>query len=477
MSSIKKVLLFLIFSILFIKPILSVSITEIMYNPKGSDTNREWIEIYANCENITKYKLYEAETNHNLNLVNGSSYLCGYAIISQDPNSFLEEYPKFNGTLIDSTFSLSNTNETIEIRNSSLILDNLTYYSTQSASGNGMSLCKINLSWEECDPTPGYAPQEILTGYVKQIIDGDTFELSTNESVRLIGIDTPERGDYYYLEAKNRLKELIEGKQIKLTKDIENRDDYNRLLRYVYIDDNFINLILIKEGYAEAWAYGSNIKFKDNFTIAENEAKENKIGLWINISNIENISQYSYLKIKEIYLGSDKKAKFGDSIRVKINVHRGDSTKEVVYIYASDNQNLISKKASITLDKKFVNYTLTIPLQLIPNCNLKYPEKHYNLILEGLGLKTEESFEVSGINKELCKTNSNTEINEDLKEKSTLIKQALEEDLDIETEKNINASKGIIYNSTNIEEKRYAIYFLSFVLVLLIIKLLVKNGN
>ncbi|MDI6885900.1 MAG: thermonuclease family protein [archaeon] len=74
--------------------------------------------------------------------------------------------------------------------------------------------------------------------------------MQNGDKVRLLGINTPEKGQPYYEEATNRLKELIEGKTVTLEKDIEDKDQYERLLRYIYIDDTFVNLEMVREGYA-----------------------------------------------------------------------------------------------------------------------------------------------------------------------------------------------------------------------------------
>ena len=97
--------------------------------------------------------------------------------------------------------------------------------------------------------------------------------LQNGERVRLLGINTPEKGQPYYEEATNRLKELIEGKTIALEKDIEDKDQYGRLLRHIYIDDTFVNLEMVREGYANVYVIHPNVKYSSKFEKAEEEAK------------------------------------------------------------------------------------------------------------------------------------------------------------------------------------------------------------
>jgi micrococcal nuclease len=118
------------------------------------------------------------------------------------------------------------------------------------------------------------------TAIVLQVIDGDTIELTNGQKVRLLGIDAPEKGQFYYEEASNRLEQLVKGKEVFLERDVSNRDNYGRLLRYVYVGSLFVNLEMIKEGYAKALTVAPDLKYSSIFLKIENEAKLKGIGLW-----------------------------------------------------------------------------------------------------------------------------------------------------------------------------------------------------
>jgi len=121
---------------------------------------------------------------------------------------------------------------------------------------------------------------------VTRVIDGDTIEIEGGERARYIGIDTPETVDprkpmqCFGVEASNKNKELMEGKVVRLEKDVTDRDKYNRLLRYVYVGETFINLELVKQGFAYSYSYPPDIKYQDQFLKAQQEAREAKRGLW-----------------------------------------------------------------------------------------------------------------------------------------------------------------------------------------------------
>ncbi|HKZ45466.1 MAG TPA: thermonuclease family protein [archaeon] len=131
---------------------------------------------------------------------------------------------------------------------------------------------------------------------VARVIDGDTFELANGKEVRLVGIDAPEKRFYGYEEAKDKLKELVLGKNIALEKDVNNADRMGRLLRYVFAGDTFVNLEMIRQGYANAYIVLPDNKYEKELMEAEEEAKSGKIGIW-KLSDFANcfiISNFHY---------------------------------------------------------------------------------------------------------------------------------------------------------------------------------------
>lgn len=121
---------------------------------------------------------------------------------------------------------------------------------------------------------------------VTRVIDGDTIEVEGGAKVRYIGIDTPETSDprtgvqCFGKEATKKNRELVEGKRVRLEKDVSETDKYGRLLRYIFVGDTFVNETLVKEGYAFSSPYPPDIKYQDIFDKAEKFARENDKGLW-----------------------------------------------------------------------------------------------------------------------------------------------------------------------------------------------------
>ena len=126
---------------------------------------------------------------------------------------------------------------------------------------------------------------------VSRVVDGDTIELSNGETVRYIGIDTPEIRERsgsiwvykprpYAEEAKEFNRKLVDGKSVRLEFDVQKKDKYKRLLAYVYTSDKMVNLEMVKEGYAMIYTYPPNVKYSEKFLEAQKEARDNKRGLW-----------------------------------------------------------------------------------------------------------------------------------------------------------------------------------------------------
>ncbi len=126
---------------------------------------------------------------------------------------------------------------------------------------------------------------------VIRVIDGDTIEIEGGKKVRYIGIDTPESKhpskpvQCFSAEATKKNKELVEGKEVRLETDVSETDRYGRLLRYVYVGDDFINNLLVSEGFAQSSAYPPDIKHQSIFDESQRLARENSKGLWGDICN------------------------------------------------------------------------------------------------------------------------------------------------------------------------------------------------
>lgn len=118
---------------------------------------------------------------------------------------------------------------------------------------------------------------------VARVIDGDTIELTDGEKVRLLGIDTPERGDPFYDSARFFLESLVAGKVLEAEYAKRRRDGYGRILAFLFADTMFINAALLRSGLATVYLFEDNMGDKERVEIllaAQNEAALAGRGLW-----------------------------------------------------------------------------------------------------------------------------------------------------------------------------------------------------
>ena len=139
-------------------------------------------------------------------------------------------------------------------------------------------------------------------GEVTRVVDGDTIEvritgrvdgpgagdarIGGSYDVRLIGIDTPESVkpnspvECFGREASAAAKTLLEGSEVRLVKDVDETDRYDRLLRYVYLGHELANARLVINGYAAAYTYPPNVRHSELFVELQREAGRERRGLW-----------------------------------------------------------------------------------------------------------------------------------------------------------------------------------------------------
>ncbi|HET7481844.1 MAG TPA: thermonuclease family protein [Actinomycetota bacterium] len=137
---------------------------------------------------------------------------------------------------------------------------------------------------------------------VTNVVDGDTIDVEITDRVdgpgagqasvggeyrvRLIGIDTPETVkpgtpvQCFGREASAATHALLDDAEVRLVKDVEETDQYDRLLRYVYIGDEMANARLVANGYAYAFTYPPDVRHADLFVSLQRDAREHGRGLW-----------------------------------------------------------------------------------------------------------------------------------------------------------------------------------------------------
>ena len=154
-------------------------------------------------------------------------------------------------------------------------------FAGERASGTGISATVV--------PAAGMEAQGRMSAQVTRVVDGDTIDVLIGGQVtrvRYIGINAPEsvKPDHavermgHEASATNRA--LVDGKTVYLERDVSDTDSYGRLLRYVYVDDLFVNAELVRLGLAEARRYPPDLKHQSVLDDMESEARAARRGIW-----------------------------------------------------------------------------------------------------------------------------------------------------------------------------------------------------
>jgi micrococcal nuclease len=194
------------------------------------------------------------------------------------------------GETITKTIDVVYNTVNITVNGTKIEADNILY--------NGVTYVPLRAVAEALDKEVGWDQvtktatinDKTETAKVTRVVDGDTLVVNykgAEEKVRLIGVDTPEsvhpdasRNVEEGIIASNFTKDKLEGKEVELEFDVQERDQYGRLLAYVYIDGIMFNKTLLEEGYAQVATYPPNVKYVEEFTEIQRTARENNKGLW-----------------------------------------------------------------------------------------------------------------------------------------------------------------------------------------------------
>lgn len=118
---------------------------------------------------------------------------------------------------------------------------------------------------------------------VASVIDGDTFDTTDGERIRVLGADAPETGssgECWGQEAYAWLRDEIDGQSVELELDLVTKDDYDRTLAYVYLGDTLVNGEMLREGSGCLLVIPPNDRYAHYLETLEDSARSSGAGLW-----------------------------------------------------------------------------------------------------------------------------------------------------------------------------------------------------
>ncbi len=395
-----------------------------MYDPNQcSNSYCEWIELYNPSDeqvNLTNWKLCDDNLlSGYINNTDTQNYLDNGTLLN--PKQYAIITDGGSGTLVYDNFDvsetalalhieksslcggLSNSKESILLINDEILIDNVTYEDSWGANGDGKSLQFFNNSWCANTPTPGqenYCPSQpsFIFSYPSHVLsDGTIF---------LVNVEFSGFSDGMY-DVKI---DVMDGNESRIGRIYDTNDkEWQSTTYYIY------NASTVENGSGSYLAYlkidpdknytgiaTAQARLRLSETYAESDLYTFSVVDTILSEKTEEESQElnSSLRILDI---SPSPAKFGDVVKVKIDSYRGDTAKYAVYAYIeSDSEKKVSEETTMHFKNKFTNYSLIAPLQLKPNCNGKYDDGDYRVIVEGLDERDSMSIKIEGITKSLC---------------------------------------------------------------------------
>lgn len=382
----------------------SITINEIMADPVADEDLNEWIELYNNEStpvNVSSWLIGDNTGNDTLEggLYNNEGTIIppdGFAIITDDET---RAYNNFNVSpdalrlyVDDGSIGngLINSGETLYLYNQNgTLIDIASYNSTD----NGLSWSFVNSSMHKADPTPGFSNNGSITisegcDYaVNFILEKTLFDNSSDFSFKIRASKISGIATNFSMRAKI---EDMNGKLMKEYSPFTN-DSITTQRTSSELTPN------LEEG--KSYILYSNITTDCADSI--NESNFDTEIITIKGKPPRETSSIDIINILDI--GADREAKFGQSIRARLSVYKGNTNKESIDLWIEDNNgNRLSKQSRTGLESKYTNYSLTIPIQIIPNCDAKFDDDEYTLKASGLDSEDEHDVEIKGLTNSLC---------------------------------------------------------------------------
>ena len=433
-------------------------INEFMYNPPDEDNNKEFIEIYSeDFQNLSNFIIEDSSSEDVLKLA--YYYDSNYSLIVEDGFN----YSNINASIytVGATIgnNLNNDKDIIILRDQDRKIIDLVAYSSDFG-GKEKSLERISFnslsseksSWIETtsEGTPGRENLIIknysmlkINEFLPDPVGEDDAPMPKGEFIELYnsGDEHLDINGLYFEDIVGH-KLIIDDTHASSTEIKANNflviyaNGFSGLLNNDQdeIKLYYSNLLIDKVSYSNSKEGFSWNKFNDMWRLNLPSPGE---------KNIENFNfNIPRIDIKNIGLVKDEKIRFGENFEVKINVYKGNSNKNSINVYVTDGDRKLSEVTNFNVFGKYVNYSLNVPVLLDDNCNNKFKDGNYDLIVSGLDLEIKEDIKIEGIINSLCNTPTR-KIEDDIN------LEFLEVPDKIEKDKEVNVKLKIDNNSTD----------------------------
>jgi len=375
----------------------AIFVSEFMPNPIGDDCS-EWLEIFMN-EPVEAGSLL-LETGKKRMSINISFSAGEYLLITGNASVLSEAWDVGGAKILENkSFGLTNTGSNITLYKDSVAVQSITY--SGSAENVSYGICADAL-----------VRQNVSTPGRENICAGEPSNQTNETGADSCDISIAIASEQFFNSGKKQNYFLVLKDASCMKKDV--------VIEY-WIEDLFGENIKAKYNSSAAMECNENISrewtppatkgteayrimahlyvFGCNDTGASNNHADKIV-----VVGGEPPVKESSIKILEIDAGPDKKAKFGDMVDVVVNVYKGDTTKSSIDVWIENAAGTKIAKANLNVYEKFSNQTITIPLQINPNCDGNYANGSYAVRTEGLDSRDYGELKIEGQATSLCKT-------------------------------------------------------------------------
>ena len=407
-------LLLVFFSISYVSAYLNIN--EVMYNPEGSDNNKEFVEIYSDEEvNLSEYVIGDSSSNDSLSLL--QYYDSDYYLIVEEGFNFsgIEVSVYSAGVTIGNNL---NTDDFLFLYYNGSLVYNMSYvddclegYSLEYFDGG--YYCSFYLGG-----TPGRGNSYGLWDYSNVVINeflsnpfgDDNSPMPGGEFIEVYnnGENDTDLGGVYFMDLAGHKLYITDTRTLSGT--LVESEEYlaiymngfsgflnNEGFEKIRLYDYFGNLIdEVSYGSSEeglSWALIGGV-WRYGFP-SPNDKNPNK--------DVEMVSSFDIVGLED--LGTDNESKFGDTIKVNFNVYKGNTSKSSIKFYVENDEDRVSKIVKASLPDKYTHYSLTLPIFIEPNCNQKYFDGDYYVKVGWTSSSEAEDtfrFRIEGINENNC---------------------------------------------------------------------------
>jgi len=399
-----KLLIYLILLIILMQISTAIIINEIMANPIADESLNEWIEIYNDRNNNVNLSGWIIGDERDNDTIQGGLYnkegtiipAFGFAIITDEATRVYNNFnvsPDAVRLYVDDAAignGLSNNGETLYLYDN---LGNLIDKKTYNKTTEDLSWAYVNNTLHKSNPTPGFVNDDSIIieqgcDYAVEFILAKTvFDNSSDFSFRIRV--SKIKGTKTNFTSRAKIEDL-NGKLIREYKPFTNQPITKQRTSTEYPPN-------LEEG--KSFFMDSNITVQCNDTNTKNNFDTRIITI-----KGKPLREDSSVDIEKVFdLGTDKKAKFGQNIRIKLNAYKGNTNKKSIAVWIEDNKgNRLSKQSKTNLELKYTNYSLTLPVQIKPNCDEKFDNGDYTIIARGLDSEDEEEVEIEDLTDSMC---------------------------------------------------------------------------